>query len=296
MNNKLPESLKLIPLSRDLSSWWEHVPIAHWLVEKLKPQVIVELGTHNGVSFSSFCEAAEQYSRDTYVYAIDTWEGDKQAGYYTDDVYQKVVNMQREHYARCSTLIRSTFDEASKYFENGSIDILHIDGLHTYEAVKNDYTTWKSKVRRGGTILFHDWNVRERGFGVYKLWDEIKKEQGVCFTEIKNGYGLGVLTISEEKPTWHNELVENLEYLQMKGILLSELNDLRQRLDNTKQKESELINIQISTKEEYERMARHCKEQNELINSLRENWLKTLIRITKRIKKKLGQTTKRLSN
>ena len=103
-----------------------------------------------------------------------------------------------------------------------------------------------------------------------------------------------VLTISEEKPTWHNELVENLEYLQMKGILLSELNDLRQRLDITKQKESELINIQISTKEEYERMARHCKEQNELINSLRENWLKTLIRITKRIKKKTWSNYKKI--
>ena len=77
-------------------------------------------------------------------------------------MFAKVCKHTREHYARCSTLIRSTFDEASKYFENGSIDILHIDGLHTYEAVKNDYTTWKSKVRRGGTILFHDWNVRER--------------------------------------------------------------------------------------------------------------------------------------
>ena len=51
----LPKSLELIPKYYAQSSWWEHVPIAHWIVEKLKPASIVELGTHYGVSFFSFC-------------------------------------------------------------------------------------------------------------------------------------------------------------------------------------------------------------------------------------------------
>ena len=82
----------------------------------------------------------------------------------------------------------------------------------------------------------------------------------------------------------------------MKGVLLSELNDLRQRLDISKQKESELMIMQIRIRKEYDAMARHCKEQNKLISSLRENWLKTLMRIAKRIKKDLSQTAKKLFN
>ena len=55
----------------------EHVPVAHLLIEKIRPDIVVELGTHYGVSYFSFCEAAENYSPVTRVYA-DTWEGDEQ--------------------------------------------------------------------------------------------------------------------------------------------------------------------------------------------------------------------------
>ena len=55
-------SLGLNPSYRAPSSWWEHVPIAHWLVEQLQPGLIVELGSHYGVSFFSFCEAAAAFS------------------------------------------------------------------------------------------------------------------------------------------------------------------------------------------------------------------------------------------
>ena len=75
---KSTKSLTLIPFYRAPSSWWEHVPIAHWLVENLEPEKIVELGSHYGVSFFSFCEAAKHYSEKSFIYAIDTWEGDKQ--------------------------------------------------------------------------------------------------------------------------------------------------------------------------------------------------------------------------
>ena len=39
------------------SAWYGHVPFAHWIVGIAKPRVLLELGTHNGVSYSAFCEA-----------------------------------------------------------------------------------------------------------------------------------------------------------------------------------------------------------------------------------------------
>ena len=89
------------------------------------------------------------YSPETFLYAIDTWEGDEQAGYYDNEVYNTVLRNQIANHQSRSRLIRSTFDDASKMFNNKSIDILHIDGLHTYTAVKHDYETWKNKVKRG---------------------------------------------------------------------------------------------------------------------------------------------------
>ena len=87
-------------------------------------------------------------------------------------------------------MIRSTFDDASNYFSDKTIDIIHIDGLHTYDAV-NDYLVWNKKLKNGGTILFHDWNVRTGDFGVWKLWDEIKNDNQYHYIEIPSGYGLG---------------------------------------------------------------------------------------------------------
>ena len=248
---KLIASKALTPRYEAPSSWWEHVPIAHALTEILQPAVIVELGTHYGVSFFSFCEAAELYSKDTYVYAVDTWEGDIQAGYYADDVYKSVSVYRDKFYSQRSQLLRCTFDEASTLFAEQSIDILHIDGLHTYEAVSHDFNIWISKVKEEGTIIFHDWNVKRGDFGVWKFWDEIKKDTNYRCLEIANGYGLGIATKSKTKPEWHDQLNANLEELKCKGLLLAKLDKLRQ--------ESKELNDEIST------MKRHVENLDIII-------------------------------
>lgn len=238
---KLPESLTLTPIYSAPSSWWEHVPIAHWLVENLKPEKIVELGTHYGVSFFSFCEAAEKYSPNTFVYAIDTWAGDEHAGHYDNHVYDTVKTYSVKYHSQRSSMIRSSFEYAEKYFSKNSVDIIHIDGLHTYEAVNNDFKTWLPKLKDGGSIILHDWNVRERDFGVWKLWEEIKKDQKFYCIETPNGHGLAIATLASQKPEWHNELEEILPVLVTKGGMLSEMARSRQeqRLLNKRIEESE---------------------------------------------------------
>ena len=225
----LPKSLELLPRYNAPSSWWEHVPIAHWIVERLKPATIVELGTHYGVSFFSFCEAAEKYSPNTYIYAIDTWQGDKQAGYYEESVYDKVHKNMKQYHSQRSSMLRCTFEEAASRFGDKSIDIIHIDGLHTYEAVKNDFNIWKNKLKKDGTIIFHDWNVREQSFGVWKLWDEIKNNEVYKCIETPNGYGLALATWTEKKPSWHEELQIHLPILIKKGKLLKKIQDEKEK-------------------------------------------------------------------
>ena len=221
------QSLELVPSYEAPSSWWQHVPIAHALIELNKPGVVVELGSHYGVSFFSFCEAAEKYSRNSYIYAIDSWEGDKHAGFYGESVYSKVSTHAELHHKQRATLLRCKFDEAVDQFEDNSIDLLHIDGLHTYEAVKHDWETWFTKLKVGGSILLHDWNVRDKGFGVWKLWGEIKKDNRFRCLQVANGHGLAIATYANETPEWHRILEENIEAIKCKGLLLEKIRDIQ---------------------------------------------------------------------
>jgi hypothetical protein len=68
------------------------------------------------------------------------------------------------------------------------LDILHIDGLHTYEAVRRDFDNWARFVNAKGVILLHNTCVEH--FGVRRLFDEIKQPK----TNLRNGYGLGIIS------------------------------------------------------------------------------------------------------
>ena len=214
---------QLIPSYIAPSAWWEHVPIAHWLIATLKPQTVVELGTHYGVSFFAFCQATKQFSTGSFIYAVDTWAGDEHAGQYSDEIYNQVQSHQQQHYRQVSSLLRQSFDEAATYFAEDSIDLLHIDGLHTYEAVRHDHETWLSKLRGNATILFHDINVREREFGVWELWREIQADPQFKCLEMRNGSGLGIATKAAQAPTWHEEFRNQQEFFQSSGGLYLEL-------------------------------------------------------------------------
>lgn len=211
VHNKLVDykSLFWTPDFVEVSAWIEHIPFAFWLIEVLKPKSYVELGVHAGVSYFSFCQAVRTLNLNTSCYGVDTWQGDEHAGFYNDAVYEKVVAHNTDKFSRFSTLIRSTFDEAREYFIDGSIDLLHIDGLHTYEAVKRDFEAWRPKLSKNAIVLFHDINVREREFGVFKCWEELKRQYRTL--QFDFGHGLGVLALGKVDNEDLNDLLNDKE-------------------------------------------------------------------------------------
>ena len=178
------------------SAWYGHVPFAHWLVATHRPASIVELGAHNGVSYAAFCEAILRCNLGARALAVDTWQGDEHAGLYDDSVYRDLCAFHDRRYASFSTLLRSTFDNALQFVPDGSVDLLHIDGRHRYEDVAHDFQSWRPKLSARAIVLFHDTNVREREFGVWRLWSELCDSHAGHF-EFLHGHGLGVLQPGE---------------------------------------------------------------------------------------------------
>jgi len=82
------------------------------------------------------------------------------------------------------------------HLKNNKIDLLYIDGDHTYEGVKKDFTMYSKFVSNNGYIIFHDINNtkkhRDENCEVWKFWQEIQGEK-IEFNSNKEWAGIGVL-------------------------------------------------------------------------------------------------------
>jgi len=194
---------------RNVGEWTGHLGFASDLIVATQPELIVELGTHWGEAYFTFCQTVQEHGLGSLCYAVDHWLGDEHTGRYGEEVFEDVKQYNDRYYKQFSYLLRTSFDDAVSQFGDGSIGLLHIDGLHTYEAVSHDFRTWLPKVKPGGIVLLQGICPKHPGFGVWRLWDEIKAEFSNTF-EFHHSWGLGVLrTEGEARTSLLTELLFN---------------------------------------------------------------------------------------
>ncbi len=255
--------------------WSGHKNFAYDFVRNFKPEVIVELGTHKGTSLWSFAQAVKDGEINSEISAVDTWQGEKHAGFYGEEVFEGVKKIQQKYYPDLKiNLVRKTFDKALTDFADQSIDLLHIDGLHTYEAVKHDFESWLPKVKKDGVIMFHDVFVSENDFGVYKFWEELKKKYKSV--EFHHSFGLGVILLDNKK---YENLLKGESEMQRKYAFLSEDGknyQLNIELDALHLKNKEIANLDKNLKEvihlknkEIANLDKNLKDKNKEIRRMK---------------------------
>jgi len=174
-----------------LAPWAGHRQFAYDYVRNIRPGTIVELGTFHGCAFFAFCQAAKDEGLDwTRLYAVDNWRGNAHDTFYDEAVFETFLAVGKACFGTLDLHpVRKQFLDAVPDFKDASIDLLHIDGLHTYEAVAEDYFSWLPKLADEGVVLLHD--VFTERHGATRFWREMTGSHPSLLFE--HCFGLGLL-------------------------------------------------------------------------------------------------------
>ncbi|HET9952522.1 MAG TPA: class I SAM-dependent methyltransferase [Candidatus Eisenbacteria bacterium] len=163
------------------------------------PRTVLEVGTADGGSLFLFTRVA---APDAHLVSIDLPGGEFGGGYpaYKAALYRAFARPgQRIDLLRADSHDRATADRVSRLFGQGAVDLLFIDGDHSYEGVKSDHDLYAPLVREGGTIAFHDIvpGPASNVGGVPRFWRELKatsEAREIVADWNQGGYGIGYLT------------------------------------------------------------------------------------------------------
>ena len=187
-------------------AYWEgHRMFAYDFVAFMQPETILELGSQYGCSLFTFCQSIKDHDLNTKISAVDAWSGDIGAEIPGEEVYHQVQNILAKRYSFVqTTLYQMYFKDALENFADNSIDIIHIDGGHTFEDVDRDFRQYLPKLKENGVMLFHDTNS-SIDQGSCEHWDYLKQEYKICF-EFEHSMGLGILFPKGD--LWYKRLQE----------------------------------------------------------------------------------------
>ncbi len=170
------------------------------ILEKKKPQTILEIGTANGGTLFLFSRIASQ---DAVIISIDLPEGKFGGGYpkWKIPLYKSFATQnQKIHLIRADSHNQETLEKVKNILGNQKVDFLFIDGDHSYEGVKKDFEMYSQLVRKGGIIAFHDVAIHlpETGCFVYNFWVELienhKNYKGILKNKNQGWAGIGILS------------------------------------------------------------------------------------------------------
>ena len=102
---------------------------------------IVDIGTCAGGSAFTMALAS-----NAHVYTIDPISN--------EGFLHKIIEWEMQDKI---TYFNKTSEEAITDLEGVEIDLIFIDGIHSYNGVTNDFTWYAPMIKSGATVIFHDY-------------------------------------------------------------------------------------------------------------------------------------------
>lgn len=153
---------------RKINGWFDYQGLySHLAWGSPQTSTFVEVGSWMGASTCYLATEAKNRKKDMTIYAVDTWAGTEgDPGHEQtirnlggpDKMFETFVNhMKQGGVGHMVKPVRTKSVEASKLFEDESIDFVFIDASHFYHEVRADLRCWYPKLKRGGIIAGHDY-------------------------------------------------------------------------------------------------------------------------------------------
>lgn len=145
-------------------------------------QAILEIGSYTGASACCFGEALKK-SGFGKVICIDTWNNDAMTEG-NRDTWQEFQNNTasfKDYIIPVRGFSTDVVDVVAKLVT--SVDLLFIDGDHSYEGVKADWEFYKRFLNSGSIVAFHDWGWAE---GVRRVIEEDVKRLVIQWDSLPN--------------------------------------------------------------------------------------------------------------
>jgi hypothetical protein len=163
---------------KDIQGWYDWHKLTQRLVMHSMPQggTYIEVGVWKGKSLVAFGEECMRFGKNAKLYGVDLFGG-KQDDYLMDRIVEEeggsFFGATQKNLLDCNivaTLIRGDSVKSARQFDDESADIILIDALHTYEAVKRDTLAWMPKLKKNGYMLWHDCDREEVRRAVRESW------------------------------------------------------------------------------------------------------------------------------
>lgn len=122
---------------------------------------IAEIGSYVGASACCFGACMKSRGTEGRIYCIDTWNNDAMTEGYRDTwrEFQNNTASYNEYIVPVRGLSTVVVRDVAACVK--SLDVLFIDGDHSYHGVKADWDAYKGFLSAGSIIVFHDWGWAE---------------------------------------------------------------------------------------------------------------------------------------
>jgi predicted O-methyltransferase YrrM len=161
-------------------------------IRPTRPRRVLEIGTDNGGTLYLLAWAS---APDARILSVDV----REFGRLRRQLYRSFGRRrQRIEVYRGDSQLPTTRTAIERYFRGKPLDLLFIDGDHSYESVRRDYELYAPLVRNGGTIAFHDVvdGPESSVGGVPRFWREVRSSLAdsveIVQSRDQGGYGIGV--------------------------------------------------------------------------------------------------------
>lgn len=164
----MPSLLKEFNLVKGFLAHEEGVLLYEMAKKYCTKSFAVEIGSYCGKSACYIGQACKE--KGTYLVTIDHHRGSEEQQFGEEYFDSEEYDYKNNRVDTLPTLLRNisqfeldeyikvvvdNSESASKKIK-GEIDFLFIDGSHTFASARNDYESWKNKIRAGGILTIHD--------------------------------------------------------------------------------------------------------------------------------------------